>query len=671
MSESLDIREGAIVWLEEDGALEARAVLSSRGGSVEGLSTAGERRALALRRVVHVSGERLNEPTAEALGRHLERVASLRDEVDLATTWELLRDEGGEHGLDDLCELALDRADAVARDALRLTLHEEPAYFRERRARWSPASASSVEETLRRRDREAQAQAELSRQAASIVARLAGEDDAAGDADCAEGGRLLEELAVHGDEASRAKKALELLAAVTERQPRNPERTAFELLVRLGLLDEDEDLNLRRFRIRTSFPDEVLAGAADASWSPEARRDFSALYTVAIDDEGTTEVDDALALEHDGDDRFVHVFIADPAAFVTEGDAIDIEARRRGATLYHPVQRYPMLPVPLGEQAASLVTGERRPALAFSTRFDDAGEVTGFAVQEAMIRVDRQITYDTVDALLEAEVPATEDDVPLTDLLRGLLDVAEGERARRLHQGALVFERTEITVRVDDDRRVHRKRLETGAASRRIVSEHMILACSQAAAFCRDERIPTVYRKQAPPDEPLEWSPEMSADLPAMDAAMRRLKKAELSLHPHRHHSLGVEAYTQVTSPLRRYQDLVMHRQLKAHLRGEPPPHSDDDLMAVFAEVEANTSRYGRTEGDARRYWLLRHLQQEEVDEVEVVVRRALGKRMLVQIEDYGLNATFSPRSEVAPGDRLTLRVSTVDPRGDVLILSE
>ena len=681
LPETGETRPNDIVWREHGGKLLPAVVHFARGRTLEVVGADGTSQTLAPRRIVHVSDRPLRvspgDPAAaaRALSRLQAEVEAAASSLDLRTLWELLAEEAeGGLTLDDLAELGFGESSGVSRDAMALALFGDAVYFKQRKEGFVANPRRTVEELERQRARAEEEDETVTRFAAALRG-----DPAAADA-LSDAFALLEELALHGEEAPRYRRGCHVLESLGMRGRGDVAHVAFRQLVRHGVFGEDEDLNLRRLRLGRPFSAEGLREAEAVARRgitglANGRCDLRGLLTVAIDDAHTTEVDDALAIEERPDGgATVHVLIADATAFVEHLGAVDDEARRRGATLYHPVERYYMLPSVLSEGVASLLAEQDRLALDFAVDVGRGGELEGVRIREALVRVDRRLTYDAVDAMLEgAEEGGDGDgpDAPVRKLLRSLLRHARARRDFREAAGALVFERTETQVRVTGDGEIRLSLSRSGTLSHQIVSEMMILACTAAADFCRQAGIPAVYRHQPPPDEPLDWDPAKKGDPVAVDAVLRRLKRAELSLHPKAHASLGVETYTQVTSPLRRYQDLVMHRQLRSAVRGEPPVYGETELMAIFAEVEETASAHTAVERDAQRYWVLKLLEASGAQEVDVLVRREIGKRYLVDLLDYGITARFSPRGGAETGDRLRLRISELSPRRDRLVLHD
>ena len=155
------------------------------------------------------------------------------------------------------------------------------------------------------------------------------------------------------------------------------------------------------------FPAEVRAAAEAAAATPRLPdHDLTDLAFVTIDPPGSLDLDQALRVEsRDGGGWVVRYAIADVAAFVTAGDPVDVEARRRGQTLYSPDRTTPLYPRVLGEGAASLLADQDRPAVVWTIDVDGDGRRVGTDVRRAMVRSRAQLTYADVQAAIDAGTP--------------------------------------------------------------------------------------------------------------------------------------------------------------------------------------------------------------------------------------------------------------------------
>jgi VacB/RNase II family 3'-5' exoribonuclease len=166
--------------------------------------------------------------------------------------------------------------------------------------------------------------------------------------------------------------------------------------------EHDWDALRAELQIPVAFPPEVEAEAAEAAKHPALPdRDLTDLPFLTIDPTGSVDLDQAMALTREGSGYLVRYAIADVAAFVSPGGAVDQEAHRRGETLYSPDLRTPLHPTVLSEQAASLLQDQVRPALVWELSLDEHGTLTRTQVGRALVRSRRQLDYETVQRELD------------------------------------------------------------------------------------------------------------------------------------------------------------------------------------------------------------------------------------------------------------------------------
>lgn len=614
---------------------------------------------------------------ADALAAFVERVDETRAGIDLATTWDLLSDDPAPRGVADFAELSLGRAGPEETAAAAWALAEDDSYFRRSGDdAWQPYPRDAVEAARRRRQREAQERDQADRVADAIRDLLdLGAPFDGRDAAARTGVAWLKELALaepDGKEGARGAAVLERLrgGAVS-----SPQIEAFRTLVALRVFDEDEILGVHRNRIRLAFPPEVAAeaeriaaaGRPDAEMADRVALAPGLAGAIAIDDPWTTEVDDALMVEPAGDATRVHVLIADPSAAVPLASAVGQEGMARAATLYLPAGKVPMLPPILSEGPLSLLPDGPRPMLDFACTVGADGRVSAFRVAPVVAAIDRRLTYEAVDALLAAGDAGGASD-PATAALSRLRGLADAVRARRVEAGAVLVERDEISVRVENGEVVLR-RLPWESPARRLVAEFMVLACTQAGAFARANGIPTVYRRQNPPDDRNATQGLKPGTRAFAYRMVRTLRRAELTTNPDFHFGLGVVGYTQVTSPLRRFQDFIEHVQLKGFLRTGRAPLDTDALLRVFGELEGRAEALTQVEREAKRYFTLKYLKRFENQDVAGEVVAALGSRGIVSLDETGLELPVAGAGHLALGTRVVVRVREVDPRRDRVTL--
>jgi exoribonuclease-2 len=474
-------------------------------------------------------------------------------------------------------------------------------------------------------------------------------------------------VALDGEEAGEKERdvAQEALAASGIAFDR-PHEGAFLLLRRVGRFDDDDlNLDLLRFGLRASFPEEVERAAEQAAargFARDGREDLTSLPVWTVDGPRTREVDDALSVERlPGGGWRVGVHIADPAAFVAPGDPVDAEAMARGTTFYFPDARLPMLPPAISERAASLVPGDARPALTFLADVGEDGEVNDWRVARSIVRVAARLDYDAADAAIGGgDGPAAAD-------LRDLAAAAAAREAFRARAGAVRMRAVETEIVVAPDGTLVLERRDTGTAAHRLVSEAMVLAGDLAARFCSERGIPAIYRRQPSPDGKLPASSEAIVDPRQIRAVRRTLRRGEAGLVPGRHHALALEAYLQATSPLRRFQDLAAHRQIAAALRGDRLPYDAPAMQRVAASTERAEADARRAERSRDRYWMLKWFGQRVGVALPGLVVETWPRPVVLL--DETCTEEVVPGLAAGVGERVEVRVIRANPRADLLVL--
>jgi exoribonuclease-2 len=430
----------------------------------------------------------------------------------------------------------------------------------------------------------------------------------------------VEALAYGERKESRLLKALGL--------PESPE-AAHGLLLRLGLWRR-ENPHPRRLGLPLAPPDLPVPPLPE-----EERVDLTHLPAFAIDDEGSQDPDDALYAERveEGFRLFVHV--ADVAALVGPGSPLDGEALRRGANLYLPEGTVPMLPLAVTE-ALGLGLKEVSPALTFELLVSPEGELLREDLYLSWVRV-RRLSYREA---LEVEALA-----PIKAL-------AEAFLRKRLVQGALDIALPEVKVRVEGEE--IRITPLPPYESRVWVREAMLLAGYAAAHLALREGLPFPFATQEAPSHRVEGE-----GLAAMWAQRKTLKRAQLKAVPAPHKGLGLPLYAQVTSPLRRYLDLVAHQQLRAWLKGERPLSQGEVLERVgAAEAVADLVREG--ERRSKLHWTLLYLMEKGYEGPGVLVERRGGQGVFL-LPELGLTAQVALSGPLTLNAEVRLRFLEAD----------
>jgi exoribonuclease-2 len=624
---------GTIVEYLDQGRFRAALALREQDRHVAVLDADGRERMIArdLVMIAHPQRRPAREAAAGAIAALEAERAALRADLDLNLLWEIVQEQGHSFTAPELADLFFGRRSSIADSVMLEALIGDRLYFTRRHMDFVPRAPDQVERLRLQQDRVRTRSDDYRRIQASLREVLAGAARPPGNEAAALGENLNKYLK---NPFTRSRELTQMLTAIAPEV--DPAEAAFEILERLGVRPAAP-----RFVMVAGLPAEFSAAAsAEAKTAAAPHRPLAASgYTLTIDDEDTVEVDDALACEAlPGGAIRVRVHIALVADFVAKGGAMDAEAAARATTVYLPEATIRMLPDAVSCDMASLTQGSERPVLTTDVTISPAGEVLSASIYPSRIAITRRLDYQQTDRILGGD-PATD---PAAATLAMLADAAARLRERRRTAGAMLMHRREAKVRVRGDE-IEIILLDSNSPSRMLVAEFMVLSNFVAARFAAEHRIPIIYRVQ----------PDLRGD-----ATMQRPR---LSMYPEFHAGIGLEYYAQLSSPIRRYADLVLQRQLLAALSNTgAQAYSVDELLAVLAGAE-NAEASGRElERRAKRYWTLRYLERYAADTPlrAIATRDGAG----AELADFVVRGTLRGAPNLADDTPIIVQLSRVDP---------
>ncbi len=398
-------------------------------------------------------------------------------------------------------------------------------------------------------------------------------------------------------------------------------------------------------------PSAASSPALTPSAGGAARADLTGMVAWAIDNAWSKDPDDAVGW--DGSHVWVHV--ADPASIILPDSEADREALARGSTLYLPELTAPMLPDEALERFG-LGLSETSPALSFRIGTDAEGAVTDVEVMVSTVRV-RRLSYGQADEMLSAgaEGGAAPD-------LRALASLAEIRRSRRMAKGAVEIDIPEVRVHVEaegpDSGRICVDPVPRSLSSL-MVREMMLLAGEATARWAFERSLPFPFYSQ---ESPGDAGPAAEGEGLAAQFARRRLMRSGISgPTPGAHRGLGLSFYAQATSPLRRYQDLLGHMQLRALLEGRPLLDADE-VGRRCALAQAASAATRQAERSSELHWTLSYLKRLGEWKGEGVIVGAGGPgAWQVYVPALGLETKLKLGAGRQLDERLELSLARVD----------
>ena len=363
------------------------------------------------------------------------------------------------------------------------------------------------------------------------------------------------------------------------------------------------------------------------------RLDLRDWQTVTIDGEDAKDLDDAITLVKEGELYKLGVHIADVSNYVQENSALDVEALKRGTSVYLVDRVIPMLPHKLSNGICSLNAGENRLALSCIMMIDAKGNVVDHTIAETVIRVDRRMSYTSVKKILEehdeTERREYEELVPMFELMQELAAIL---RKKRMKRGSIDFDFPETKIILDEKGRpVEIKPYDRNVATK-IIEDFMLIANETVAQDYFWQELPFVYRTHENPDAEKikklgtfinnfgytihigqdEVHPkELQKLLMKIDGTpeealisrltLRSMKQAKYTTINTGHFGLATNYYCHFTSPIRRYPDLQIHRIIKDNLRGRMNTGKIDHYEKILPEVAKHSSEMERRADEAER----------------------------------------------------------------------
>jgi ribonuclease R len=445
---------------------------------------------------------------------------------------------------------------------------------------------------------------------------------------------------------------------------------------------------LRHHGIPEDFPGAMLEAAArfPADPRPEdwrGREDLRQRTVVTIDGESARDFDDAVSIERLPDGVFrLGVHIADVSHYVKEGDPLDLEAYRRGTSVYYPERAVPMLPEGLSNGLCSLRPEVPRLTVSAFMEISRDGEVLGRRFAETVIRSSRRLTYAEVRRILDEPRPEDASEYgPVLPALREMHHLMQILNHARTVRGSIDFDLPEGDVILNTDGVMVGVFPEERNVAHRLVEEFMIAANEAVALELVTRQVPALFRVHAAP------APARVAELRELLATfgltlrgdaenlppgalqeilkavrgrpeehfvssvvLRSLQRALYDPQCLGHYALASPFYCHFTSPIRRYPDLVVHRRLKALLRGRAEQEAERsrlvERLPVMAEHASQTERRAeQSERDLLQWKKVRFLAGRAGETFRGRITGVQPFGLFVQLDGYYVDGLVPVRS--------------------------
>ncbi|MCP5004596.1 MAG: VacB/RNase II family 3'-5' exoribonuclease, partial [Planctomycetes bacterium] len=394
------------------------------------------------------------------------------------------------------------------------------------------------------------------------------------------------------------------------------------------------------------------------------------------------DYDDALSLKRDDNENWLlGVHITDVSYYVRHDSALDIEARKRGTSVYFPGTVVPMLPEILSNGICSLKEGEDRLTKSILFTYSPDGLLLTSEIKHTIINVKKRLTYDNATKIIMENNGKNQDKAErdhLTHALSIMRTFATILYKKRSREGALELNLPEISVKIGKSGKIDSIVKVTRDISHIIIEEFMIAANRTIAEFMHKNKLPSIYRIHPEPDEekmddfadfiflcmskrinPFDnvglqnFLNEISNHPESYTINMmllKSLKKALYSTAQSSHYALAAEHYTHFTSPIRRYPDLVVHRILDLFLSGRLKSHQSRDLwgelVAGWADhCSVTEKRAEEAEREIIKLKLLRYLEEHMDRLMQGIITGIQEYGLFVQLDEFLLDGLVHIRT--------------------------
>lgn len=606
------------VLFEEDGGFKTGTILSDADSSLQVELPSGKRSKIKSATVLL----RFEKPSAGVL---LEQAGPLATEIEPDFLWECVND--GEFSFLDFARDYYGHDPApVEAAAVLLALQAAPVYFhRKGKGRFKKAPADILKAALASLEKKRQQALAIEHWVEELKAfRLP-----------AEIAPLTDSLLYAPDRNRPETKAFETACEATS-------LSAAQLLSRCGAIKSAYDFHYKRF-LHEQFPKGTGFPAIDVP-SPPTDLPRADVRAFSIDDAHTTEIDDALSVTLlPGIGSRIGIHIAAPSLGILHGAPLDAIARARLSTVYMPGNKITMLP----DSAVSRYTldgGVDCPAVSLYLTVNEQYEVLSHESCVEIVHIAANLRHHDIEPVFnEATIAAGLGDFPFARELLHLWHFANACEGRRgkpsATQGINDYNfAIEGDLADPDACRVEISERRRGSPLDKLVAELMIVANSTWGGVLAEQNIACMYRSQT-------------------------MGKARMTTSPLPHDGLGVPQYAWMTSPLRRYCDLVNQWQLVACLQDKAPPFAPKsaEFFAAMRDFELTYAAYAEFQRQMERYWCMRWLQQHGVSEIEATVRR----EQLAKLDHLPLLLRIpSLPADLAPGQRVRLSIGALDLLG-------
>ncbi|MCY4379236.1 MAG: ribonuclease catalytic domain-containing protein [Candidatus Dadabacteria bacterium] len=583
-------------------------VLCAHPDKLSVLSEDGKRYSVEPKKVVLLTGITVPETLTDSekkleMRKRRRELEEKKDSVDVETLWQCVVEEQETVSFEEILDLysGTEQISLEQRFLLFWAVDKNTVYLARGENGYLVRSREDVSRTLRtlelREEREQKAQAAIN----WVRSVISGEVPPVVDESHGEFLELIERYVIDLDGYGRAKEAKGFLYEAGLKEV----ESAVEFLIKTGFWKKDDDPESKKIAFHFTHSQRALEEVEAILSAVENFADLTdrtELEVFSVDNETTQDIDDAISFEMHGDQVILGVHISNVAHVVNRGSFLDQGALERAETVYFPEERVDMFPRELVGKKLSLTSDDLRPALSLFATFNKENlTLIDYRFETTVIRVSKNLTYAEATEMFRS-----------TQWGKSLVALADSLRGQRVDKGAFIVQLPELKIRVGDQDEISIGKDYMDSPAHNVVSECMILMNRLSGDFFDKNKVPALFRSQTQEIDP-EARELHPGDVLFPVKVIKHLKPSFVTSTPEIHKSLGVACYVQMTSPIRRYTDLLMQRQLISWLKEQKIRYSENELEDTNTRVSLATREIKNAQRSRHRYWLIRYLLEKDI----------------------------------------------------------
>ncbi|MBU2647820.1 RNB domain-containing ribonuclease [bacterium] len=443
-------------------------------------------------------------------------------------------------------------------------------------------------------------------------------------------------------------------------EPIITERRLLDVLSLAGIKISWGNLILSRVSAHAKISDAELAAVAEMKgldiWKGNYQletRDQRAITTYTVDNAETRDYDDAVSWEKQNGGGILRVHIADVASYIVKNSLLFQHSENRLSSLYTVKKVCPMFHPDLSEDLFSLRQSCDRPVLTFEAQIDENGAMGTTQIYRSVINVSENLSYEAVDKAIVQGVPFWND----------MWQSCQRLKDKRIENGSLELERVEIKLDISDPDNIEIKEVRENTPANMMIQELAIFANHQAASFCKQHNLLCLYRNQPPYSINKELAEDEKPTLRDI-----HIQPARIATNPEGHSALGLDCYQQVTSPIRRFLDLVNQGVIFSRLADVESGYTSDEMLSWARQGEEIQREYSAIERRLLDHWKIKYLEQHRDDIFDAEMIRTLRNgKSLIKIQKIQL--IVDCMLDEVPHQPFQVVVDQVTPKYDRVIV--